>query len=132
PWPQGQIMLAVALPRAVVARMPDVELLQRQSAPARGPDQIHLGAERHQGGRQVAAEGGEAYTAALRRHVADIARGLEAVVVGRAPPLALIVEDAARVEAQIAADGAHVAVRGPGDRARRLRHHRMVLRDLAV
>src|SRR5204862_5619988 len=52
--------------------------------------------------------------------------------VGRAPPLALIVEDAARVEAQIAADGAHVTVRGPGDRACGLCHHWIVLRDLAV
>ncbi len=131
-WPQAQVILAVAFGRAVVAGMADVEILQRQRASARGPDQIDLGAERQQGGGQVAAEGGEAHAAALGRHVADVAGGLEAVVVGLPPPLALIVEDAARVEAQVAADGAHVAMGRPGDGARRLRHDGKVLQHAGV
>ena len=107
--------------------MADVELCERQRAPARGPDEVDLGAERQQRRRQIAAEGGKAHAAALRRHVADVARGLEAVIVGRAPPFALIVEDAARVEAEIAADRAHVAMGRAGDCGRRLRHDRIVL-----
>ena len=43
---------------------------------------------------------------------------LQAMRVGAAPPFALIVEDAARVEAEIAADRAHVAMGGAGDAVR--------------
>src|SRR5262245_64175443 len=54
------------------------------------------------------------------------------MVVGGAPPLALVIEQAARVEAQIAADRSHVAMGGPGDEARGLRHHRIVSRHLRM
>ncbi len=45
------------------------------------------------------------------------------MVVGGAPPFALVIVEAARVETQIAADGSHVAVGGPGDATGSLRHH---------
>ena len=51
------------------------------------------------------------------------------MVVGVAPPFALIVEDAAGVEAEIAADRAHVAVGGAGDVGGRLRQHWIMLYD---
>ena len=88
--------------------------------------------ERHQRGREIAAEGGKAHAAALGRDVADLAGGLEAVIVGGPPPFALIVEDAARVEADVAADGAHVAMRRPGDGGRRLRHDGIVRENARV
>jgi hypothetical protein len=55
--------------------------------------------------------------------VADGAGGLQAVIVGVAPPFALIVENAACIEAEIAADRAHVAVGRPGDVRGGLREH---------
>ena len=39
-------------------------------------------------------------------------------MIGGAPPFALIVEDAARIETQVAADRPHVAVGRPGDDGR--------------
>ena len=47
-------------------------------------------------------------------------------MIGGAPPFALIVEDAAGVEAEIAADRAHVAMGRPGDDGGGLRHHRIM------
>src|SRR6185295_15668523 len=84
--------------------------------------------EHGQGGGQVAAEGGEAHAAALGRHMANLARGLETMVVGRAPPFALVVEDAAGVEAEIAAEGAHIALGWPGHRCRGFGYRGVVLR----
>src|SRR5262249_10110779 len=107
---QCEIMLTVPLASAVVARVTNVELLQRERTDVHGTDDIDFGAERHQGGGEVATEGRKAHPAALWRDVTKVARRLETVVVGRAPPLALIVEDAARIKAQVTADGAHVAL----------------------
>src|SRR5262249_57711215 len=45
---------------------------------------------------------------------------LKAMMVGGAPPFALVVEQTAGVETEIAAYRAHVAVGGPGDEGRRL------------
>src|SRR6185436_3708097 len=55
--------------------------------------------------------------------VANRAGGLQAMIIGVTPPFALVIEDAARVETEIAADRAHVAVCGPGDMRGRLRDH---------
>src|SRR5207245_9148572 len=96
--------------RLVLPRVADIEALERNRALARGPGEIDLGAERQQSGREIAAEGGEAHAPAFRRDVTDVARGLEAMVVGGAPPPALVIEQAARIEAQIAADRSHVAM----------------------
>src|ERR1700686_852753 len=49
------------------------------------------------------------------------------MMIGVAPPFALIVENAARVEREIAADGAHIAVGRAGDMGRGLRHDRIML-----
>ena len=54
------------------------------------------------------------------------------MVVGGAPPLALVIEQAARIEAQIAADRSHVAMGGPGDEGGGLRHHRVVPRHVRM
>src|SRR5262249_39327199 len=54
------------------------------------------------------------------------------MVIGAPPPFALIVEDAARVEAQIAADRAHVAVSGPRNVRSRLRENWIVSVDGGV
>src|SRR5450759_5420033 len=51
------------------------------------------------------------------------------MVIGGAPPFALIVKDAAGVEAEIAADRAHVALGGAGDVAGGLRQYRIMLDD---
>jgi hypothetical protein len=60
------------------------------------------------------------------------AGGLEAVIVGVAPPFALIVIDAAGVEAQIAADRAHDAMRRTRDLVCGLRHHGIMRAHLRV
>ena len=114
--------------RLVLPRIADIEIGERHGARARRSGDVDLGVEREQRRREIAAEGGEAHAAALRRDMADFAGRLEAMVIGLAPPFALIVEDAARVEREIAADGSHVAVGRAGDVGGGLRHHRIVLR----
>ena len=86
---------------------------QRQRARPCRSREIDLGAERQQRRREVAAEGRETDAAALRRNVTDVAGGLKAMVIGGAPPFALVIEQAARVETEIAAYRPHVAVGGP-------------------
>ena len=98
--------------RAAVFR---IKVGKRNAATAGRAGDFDLGAEHHQGRGEIAAEGGVA-ALALRRDVAGIAAMLEAIVVGVPPPFALIVVDAARIEAEIAADGRHGAVAGSGDR----------------
>src|SRR5580700_94304 len=49
------------------------------------------------------------------------------MVIGIAPPFALIVENAARIKREIAADRAHVAVGRAGDMGRGLRYGRIML-----
>jgi hypothetical protein len=56
-----------------------------------------------------------------------VAGGFQTMMIGLAPPFALIVKDAARVERDIAADRSHVAMGRPGDLAGRLRYCRIVL-----
>src|SRR5580658_942540 len=119
---QRQIILAVAR-RSVMPRMADIELAQRQRPPSRRTGNLDLALERQQRRREITAEGGEADAAALGRDMTDRARGLEAMIVGLSPPFALVVVDAARVEAEIAADGAHLALRRAGDRRRSLGQH---------
>src|SRR5262249_3785288 len=83
PGPPRQIVLAVALTLGdgpVLPRVADIETLERDRALARGPGEIDLGAERQQRRGEIAAEGGKAHAAAFGRHVADLARGLEAMV----------------------------------------------------
>jgi len=58
--------------------------------------------------------------------MAHRAGGLEAVMIGVAPPFALIVKNAAGVEAEIAANRAHIALGRPGDMRRCLRHRGIV------
>src|SRR6202011_3840862 len=96
--------------RLILPRVADIDAGKRDGARSGGPREIDLGAERHQSRREIAAEGGEADAATLGRNVTDIARGLEAVFIGRAPPFALIVEQATRVETQIASNRSHVAM----------------------
>ena len=129
---QRQIIFSVALRlghRHVLAGETDIERLERNGALAGRAGDVDLGAERKEGRGKIAGEGRKAHAAALRRDVADGAGGLQAVIIGVTPPFALVVEDAARVEAEIAADRAHVAVGGAGDVGGRLRDHGMMLVD---
>ena len=64
--------------------------------------------------------------------MADLAAVFEAEIVALAPPTALVVEDTARVEAEIAADGGHVAVRRTGDLRRGPRDCRKIAYDRIV
>src|SRR5450755_770735 len=84
-----------------------------------------------QGGRKIAGEGGVT-TLSLRGNVANIPAVLEAISIGAPPPFALIVVNAARVEAQIAADSRHDAVTGPGDRFGGLRERAILAGDIRV
>ena len=115
-----------------MARKADVELLEWNRAPACRTRDVDIGVEREQSWRKIARESCKAHAAALRCDVADGAGCLQAMVIGAPPPFALIVEDAARVEAEIAADGAHVAVRGAGDVRGGLRDDGVVLVDRGV
>ena len=129
---QREIIFAVALglgDRHVLAGKADIERLERNGALAGGAGDVDLGAERQQRGGKIAGEGRKADAAALRRDVADGAGGLQAMIVGVTPPFALVIEDAARVEAEIAADRAHVALGGAGDMRGRLRDHGIMLVD---
>src|SRR5664280_1550696 len=60
-------------------------------------------------------------TLSLRGNVADVSAMLQTIGIGAPPPFALIVINAAGIEAQIAADGRHDAVTGSGDRYSGLR-----------
>jgi hypothetical protein len=79
------------------------------------------------GARVIA--GGSDLVPNLRRDVAGVAATLLAIAVRRAPPFALVVEHAARVEAQVAAQRAGVAVRRRGDFGRRLRERGIFTRN---
>ena len=101
PGPQRQEILAVAAglrDRLILPRIADIEIGERQRPLACRSGNVDLGVERQQRRREIAAEGGKAHAAALRRHMADVAGGLEAMMVGGPPPFALIVEDAAGIE----------------------------------
>ena len=135
PGAQRQEIFAVAAgfgDRLVLARITDIEIGERHRPAARRPRDVDLGIERQQRRRQVAAEGGEADAAAFRRDVADVAGGFQAMMIGVAPPFALIVENAARIEREIAADRAHVAVGRAGNMRRGLRHDRIMLRHIGM
>ena len=80
---------------------------------------IDLSTEDEQSWRQIAGEGGMT-AVSLRCDVASIATVLEAIRVGFPPPFALIVINAARIEAQVAAQRAHIAQVRRGDLAGRL------------
>src|SRR6185436_14304204 len=88
--------------------------------------------EGQQRGGEIAGEGRKADAAALRRDVANRAGGLQAMIIGVTPPFALVIEDAARIETEIAADRTHVAVGGPGDMRGGLRDHGIMLVDCWV
>ena len=90
-----------------------------------------LGARDHQHWREVAAERGVA-ALALRRHMAGGAAALQAERVRPAPPFALVVEHAARVQAQVAADGGDVAQLPRRPRDKGLGEHRVSLPDRRV
>src|SRR5262245_40197808 len=106
----------------------DINVPERSPSTAVRTRDLRIGAEREQRRREIAGIGGVA-TLALRRDVADVATPLQAESVRLAPPCALIVEDAARVEAEITADRRHGAVAGSGDRLGCLRHGPVVRRD---
>src|SRR3974377_1063543 len=109
----------------------DIELRQRNAPSPAVPCDFHLRAEHQQRRREIARIGRVA-TLPLRRDVTDVAAVFEAEAVRAAPPVALIVIDAARVEAQIAADRRKCAVTGSGDRVRGLGQSRVMRREALV
>ena len=109
----------------------DVKLAHRGAPAAVWPGDLDFRAERQQGGRQVAREGRMA-SLALRRHVTGIAAVLEAIAVGAPPPFALVVVDAARIEAEVAADRGHRAVAGTCDASGGFRQGTMASADLGM
>src|SRR6185437_7228351 len=124
--PQRQIEFSVALclrNRYVLARVADIELIEGNAAFSRRRGDVDLGAERQQSWRQVAAEGGEADAAAFWRDVTNCAGSFQAMVIGVAPPFALIVENAAGIKTEIAADRAHAPMGGASDVRRGLSEH---------
>src|SRR5262249_24790829 len=132
---QRQVVLAVALALgdwSILSRVTDIELLERNGARSAGSREIDCGVERQQSRREIAAEGRKANAPAFRCHVADVAGRLEAMIVGGAPPFALVIVEAARVEADIAADRPHVAMSWPGDAAGGLRYYRVVPQHVFV
>src|SRR5207245_9450666 len=81
-----------------------VEILQRDFALARRRDELYLGAEREQRRRAVGGRHGHA-ALARRGDPADRAVLLQAEVDRLAPFVVLVVVIAARIEAQVAAEG---------------------------
>src|SRR5437763_11634402 len=122
---QRQIKFAVAPALGdwlVLARITDIEIGKRQRTTASRTGDVDLRIEDQKRRREIAAERGKTDAPAFRRDMTDRADGLQTMMVGVAPPFALIVEDAACVETQIAADGAHMALGGAGNVGASLRH----------
>ena len=91
-----------------------VNVAEWNASAARRASHLYIGADRKQRRRQIAREG-RMTAPTLRRDMANIAVSFQAERVGAAPPFALIVENATRVEAEISTDRSH----GCGDRDRR-------------
>src|SRR5690606_3394604 len=92
------------------------ELADRQRALALHTREVHDSADRHERGRRVRRMRRDALLPHLR-DVADVAVLLEAEAQRLTPEVRLIVVRAARVEAEIAPDRAHVAELRPRDEA---------------
>ena len=97
-----------------------VNVAEWNASAARRASHLYIGADRKQRRRQIAREG-RMTAPTLRRDMANIAVSFQAERVGAAPPFALIVENATRVEAEISTDRSHGAVTGTGDRRSGLR-----------
>jgi hypothetical protein len=97
-----------------------IELAQRNAAMALRADDVDFGAKNEQSGRKIATVGGVT-ALSLWGNMTNIPTILETICVGVPPPFALIVINAAGIDAQIAANRPHVAVTRPGDRLGGLR-----------
>src|SRR5450759_1469140 len=109
----------------------NIEFAQGNSAMTLCAGNANFGTKNEQGGRKIAGEGGVT-TLSLRGNMANIPAVLEAIGICAPPPFALIVVNAARVEAQIAADRPHDAVTGSGDCLSSLRECAILGRDHRV
>ena len=88
-----------------------IKLFERNAAAALQARDLQLGAQREQRRREVAGERGMAVRP-LRRDVTNVPAIFQAEPVGFAPPFALIVVDAARIETEIASERAQRAMAG--------------------
>src|SRR5450759_3862300 len=86
----------------------DIEIAQRNSAIALCAGNVNFGAENEQSGRKIAAVGGVT-ALSLRSNMTNIPAMLETISIRVPPPFALIVINAAGIEAQIAANRPHDA-----------------------
>ena len=100
-----------------------VEIVQWQVAWASAAQNIDAGIQCNQRGREITTPG-RMTVRTLRCHVAGVAAELQTIVVGLPPPLALVVEDATGIEAQIAPQCGHRTVARPGNRSSGLGQHR--------
>ena len=114
--------------RQVVHAVIVVEICDRDTPCACGAEDFHLGLVNDQSWRHIAAERGKTERT-VWRDVAHVTPVLEAKIVAAAPPFALVVVNASRIEAQIAAKGAIASMgsdRQPIRRPRQLPHNRGV------
>ena len=119
--------------RTVLPRMADEEVAHGDRARAVRAEQVDFPVEQQHRRREIAGIGREADAFRLGRDMAHLAQfGLEAVVVGFAPPFGLVVVDAAGIQADVAADRAHVALGRPGDRAGGLGDRRIAAPDFRM
>src|SRR5579859_6220591 len=85
-----------------------VEVVERNAAGSACTGDFDFGVQAQQGGRRVAGKCRPAFRPA-GSDVAQVAIFLDAEAAAFAPGERLVVPEAARVEADVAADGAHVA-----------------------
>ena len=99
------------LERQVIHAVIAIEIRQRNRARAIGALEIDFSLVDHH--RRCHISGNAAKQRFPRRDMANVAFVLETEIVALAPPLGLVVEQAARIEAEAAADSAVGAMVGP-------------------
>src|SRR5208282_3623604 len=90
------------------------QIVERDPSRAVRAADFGLGSEHQQHRRGIAAIGGVA-AVSRRRHVTNRAAVLEAEIVASPPPRALVIENATRIEAEIAAESGARAMGRAGD-----------------
>src|SRR5581483_2353487 len=103
-----------------------IELAQRGASTTRRANNFDFGIEAQQRGRGVTGKNRPAFRAS-GRDMAQVTIFLDAEPTRLSPCERLVVPEAARVEADVSPDCAHVAQHGRGDRGRSFGQHRIML-----